>query len=142
MNMLRKNRSAFTLIEIIVTIVIVGVLVGFALPNMWSNVKRQQGQEAINTMTMMRSSMEACAIANNNDLDGGNCDTWSNLNMSNPSTTKFTYTWEANDNNGTAVDWATGSYAMKAVSSDGEIWMIKNAGAMSCVATGAYQGLC
>jgi len=136
MNKLEKNKLGFTMIELMAVIVIVGILAAIGMPAMWSQMARQEGQEAINTMNMMRSAMESCGVANNGDLS--NC-TWDAINMANPQDAagaKFDYDWPARGSDGT--------YTMTATSKTGRgvITLWKDSSGMNCTATGSYRGLC
>lgn len=59
----RNNNSfGFTLLELIIVVVIVGVLAGLAMPRMSIMIERARGTEAIVTMTQIRSGMERCYV--------------------------------------------------------------------------------
>ncbi len=56
----KRHTSGFTLIEIIVVLVIVGVLAAIALPNLFSNIERSKAAEAIATMGASKLDIEGC----------------------------------------------------------------------------------
>ena len=65
-NMLEKNKHGFTLIEMVVVLIILGVLAKIALPSIFANVHRQRAQEALRVMAQISDALETC-YANNND---------------------------------------------------------------------------
>ena len=83
-----KNNKGFTLLEIIVVMIIVGVLAAIALPNLFANVERQRAQEAMSTIGAIKNAVEACAVSGQL---ASNC-TYTNLGISVPATALFTYT--------------------------------------------------
>ena len=64
--MILKKMSGFTLIEIIVVMIIVGVLAAIALPQLFSNVERSRGSEAMTAIGAMQRAISGCNMSNNN----------------------------------------------------------------------------
>ncbi|HSA31036.1 MAG TPA: type IV pilin protein [Candidatus Omnitrophota bacterium] len=62
---LKRNQSGFTLLEIIIVIIIVGVLASLALPRLFSTVEFSRSAEALSAIATIRSSMERCYLQNN-----------------------------------------------------------------------------
>ena len=60
-----NNKKGFTLIEIIVVLIIIGVLAGIALPNLFSNVAKSNGTAALAAMDGIKSQIETCIYQNN-----------------------------------------------------------------------------
>jgi len=61
-----NNKSGFTLIEIIVVLIIIGVLVAIALPNLFSNIPRSQGATALASADAYKTVLETCFGQNSN----------------------------------------------------------------------------
>ena len=59
-----NNKSGFTLIEIIVVMIIVGILAAIALPNLFSNVRKSQGTAGIQVMDNMKTAIETYIATN------------------------------------------------------------------------------
>lgn len=60
----RKKQSGFTLLEIIIVIIIVGVLASLALPRFFHTVEYSRSTEALAALTALRQSMERCYLQN------------------------------------------------------------------------------
>lgn len=85
---LRKNQShakGFTLLEIIIVIVIIGILAGTALPKLFSLVERSHSAEALMMAGTIRRSIERCWLATDSDWTfcGGS---FNGLDIDNPNT--------------------------------------------------------
>ena len=65
-----NNRSGFTLIEIIVVLIIIGVLVAIALPNLFSNIPRSQGATALASADAYKTVLETCLGQNSGTVPG------------------------------------------------------------------------
>jgi type IV pilus assembly protein PilE len=57
-----KRPAGFTLLEILIVIIIVGVLASVALPSYFRHVETARGTEALNTVGIIRRNLEACAM--------------------------------------------------------------------------------
>lgn len=83
-----NKKAGFTLLEILVVIIIVGVLASVAMPTLFRNVKRSQATEALNTLGLIKRGIEACMMQ-----FGGNVvlcapntpDTFDRIGMADPS---------------------------------------------------------
>ena len=89
-----NNKSGFTLLEIIIVIIIVGVLASLALPRFFATVEFSRSTEALTSFAAIRQSLERCYNANGGKYTG--CGDFNNLDLENPATSPgahFTYTF-------------------------------------------------
>ena len=88
---LNNNKSGFTLLEIIIVIIIVGVLASLALPRFFSTVEYSRGTEAITSISAVRQSLERCFFQRGTYLG---CESFANLDLDDPANSAnahFTY---------------------------------------------------
>ena len=81
---LKTNKSGFTLLEIIIVIIIVGVLASLALPRFFSTVEYSRSTEALASITAVRQAMERCYLQRNGDYT--NCNAFAALDLTDPAT--------------------------------------------------------
>jgi prepilin-type N-terminal cleavage/methylation domain-containing protein len=82
----RRADLGFTLLEVLVVIIIVGVLAAVALPSLFRNIERARAAEAIATIGIIKRNIDGCVIMRNNaPLDYTGCDTWDAIGMKDPS---------------------------------------------------------
>jgi type IV pilus assembly protein PilA len=81
--MTKRAVAGFTLLEILVVIIIVGVLASVALPSLFRNVERSRATEALNTLGIIRRGVEACGMQFGGTTT--NCSTFNNIGMADPS---------------------------------------------------------
>ena len=88
---LKQNKSGFTLLEIIIVIIIVGVLASLALPRFFATVEFSKSTEALTSMAVLRQSVERCYLTTAGTYVG--C-TVTNIDVEDPGTSpgaRFTY---------------------------------------------------
>ena len=57
---LDKNKSGFTLLEIIIVIIIIGILASLALPKFFKTVEYSRATEALGSLGAIRRAMDIC----------------------------------------------------------------------------------
>ena len=57
---LDKNKSGFTLLEIIIVIIIIGILASLALPKFFKTVEFSRSTEALTALGVVRRAMDIC----------------------------------------------------------------------------------
>ena len=60
---LKQSKGGFTLLEIIIVIIIVGVLASLALPRFFATVEFSKSAEALTALGVLRDSVERCYTA-------------------------------------------------------------------------------
>lgn len=91
-----NNRSGFTLLEIIIVIIIVGVLASLALPRFFQTINFSRSTEALNAMGVIKRAADHCAIMAGGGAtpDYANCNAFPLIGADDPGTTPghhFTY---------------------------------------------------
>lgn len=85
--------KGFTLLELIIVIVIVGVLAGLALPRFFSMVEFSRSAEGMASIMTIRKSIIRCGQYNDNFVG---CDTFADIDVDDPGTQPgvlFSYAW-------------------------------------------------
>ena len=96
------NKKGFTLIEIIIVIVILGILATLAVPKITGQMKTAEAGEAMNFFGAIRRAASDCLTMSGGDSSA--CLTATQLGVSVPTNAKFTYY----HNNAAATDTAIG----------------------------------
>jgi len=132
-----NNRSGFTLIEIIVVLIIVGVLASIALPNLFSNVTRSHAGEGIAALGPWKSQIEGC-MAGHTGSENAFC-----AGIAQAATKNFGYSFATALVNGTSG----GNYVIQAsnlTTAANFVTLTKSTanGGFICQGAGSYVGVC
>jgi len=63
-HMAKNSKQGFTILELIVVIIIVGVLSGLAVPRMMGTIEKSRRMEAFENFSEIRHAMNTCALRN------------------------------------------------------------------------------
>ncbi len=96
MKLSNKRNQGFTLIEIIIVIVILGILAAIALPKLTENIDRGRAAEAFSIGSSVAKAFDRCLSvetggATPSSTNVGNCNSFAKINMATPPATNFTY---------------------------------------------------
>src|SRR3989338_2825605 len=87
---IKNKKSGFTLLEIIIVIIIVGVLASLALPRLFDTIEMARTTEAQNAMGTVRRAAVNCAKYNEGNtgvaLQFNLCDTFAEIGINDPGT--------------------------------------------------------
>ena len=139
-----KNKSGFTLLEILVVIIIVGVLASVAMPQLFRNVERSRATEALQSLGATKRSIEGCAMQFNNVYT--NCGTYALIGMTDPS---YNATTNAGAHFGYAIGIGASSFTLTAtrntvengVATDTIVLTVGTTGAVIRSGTTAFAGI-
>lgn len=81
---INNNKSGFTLLEIIIVIIIVGVLASLALPRFFQTVEFSRSNEALNMLGSVKRAADRCAMMGGIAEDYSQCQNFPDLAMENP----------------------------------------------------------
>ena len=87
-----NKKSGFTLLEIIIVIIIIGVLASLALPKFFQTINFAKSTEALNTLGEIRRAADRCAmLAGGSSADYSTCNTFAALGMDVPDSAFWNY---------------------------------------------------
>ncbi len=123
------NKKGFTLIEVIIVIVILGVLATLALPRITGQIASAEAAEAMNMFGAIKRAAVQCYDSTSTYAS---CDTQGELGVTVPAGSKFLYTTNAGTATGLVV-WArraasTGNYVMLNLTTAGATTFAADAG--------------
>lgn len=91
---MKNNKSGFTLLEIIIVIIIVGVLASLALPRLFNTLAYSRSTEALNSIGVLKRAADRCSMAVEaitGAPDYSVCVTFAELGVEDPSTAAGAY---------------------------------------------------
>jgi prepilin-type N-terminal cleavage/methylation domain-containing protein len=143
--MKKTNRSGFTLLEIIIVIIIVGVLASLALPRFFSMVEFSKSTEALAALSTIRQSIERCYLMNPMSYAGCGDGGFDEIDIDNPADSPnahFTYGITTGANNYAITATRTTADGGAASGSAGDtITLTMNGTTVVRAGTGTYGGI-
>lgn len=140
-----NKKEAFTLIEIIVVLIILGVLAAIAVPNLFSNIYKAKSAEALITQGMINKQLTVCLLRFPDVWDDScNLDSTSSAPNSysiyTPSGSRFKYQVDG-QNNGASGNW---QYHIRIYDGSTLVLHIHRnpAGHITCTAQDPFNSLC
>jgi prepilin-type N-terminal cleavage/methylation domain-containing protein len=137
---IRNQKSGFTLLEIIIVIIIVGVLASLALPRFFSTVEYSKSTEALGAMSAIRQSMERCYLQRSGSYS--NCTGFSVLDLEDPANSPnahFTYALSGQSATGYTITATRNT--LDGGSTSSIIAMTQTATAVTRSGVGAFSGI-
>ncbi len=138
-----KKKSGFTLLEIIIVIIIVGVLASLALPRFFRTIEFSRTTEAFSGIQALRGSLERCYLSKGFNYSG--CTNVSNLDVENPGLSPNAHFTYSVDNVGT--NYATGyrivatRNTLDGTNNGDQVLLTQTATTVTRSGTGLYVGI-
>jgi prepilin-type N-terminal cleavage/methylation domain-containing protein len=85
----RIFKQGFTLIEIIIVIIILGILAAVALPKVTQNIDLARASEAFHFGGAVAKAFDRCIMFESGDI--ASCDSFAEMNIADPISDNFTY---------------------------------------------------
>ena len=126
-NLKRKNQKGFTLVELLIVIIILGILASIVVPRMVAQTTQANTAEAVNMLGAIRrsalalqDSTAAAATADFSMINGVAAGAWANLGLGNlPANARFDYAYvAANGTNIVATRRAGGADGGRTINMD------------------------
>ena len=115
------QKKGFTLLEVLIVVIIIGVLASIALPQYTATIEKSKSGEAVMNVGAIRSSLDRYWYQNNSDLTGATLD---NLDIDNPNdVTNKLYTYSISGLSGAGAERA---YTVTATRTSGGVnyWVV------------------